>query len=353
MRALLLLLSFTAATALAAAPEAVAFDAPAPLAARAEVAARLLHGLQHQRLLAHAAASGRALDGDAIDPRAERWQLFVPEACRAPLAVSSDDDAACGVLVWVSPWDQAVPPRDWLAALEAAKLVYVAAERGGNGADVLDRRVPLALHGLAGAQARTRIDPARVYIGGFSGGGRVASRIAAGYPDVFRGGLFVATSDGLGSSDAPVPPLERLAALRAGRWWFAVGDEDPENAAITHDAFKHWQRLCALDSRLLRVTGWGHRNLDGRRLRQALAFLERGASPTPEARAVCERAIAAEAEAALAAVRARLAAGDRDGARRDLLDAHRRYGGLIADGVDALWRAEWTAPRDPGEASPP
>lgn len=353
MRALLILLCLPAAAASATAAEAVAFDAPAPLAARAEVAARLLHGLQHQRLLAHSAASGRTLEGAAIDPRAERWQLFVPASCRAPLRVRRDGDAACGALVWISPWDQALPPRDWLAALEAAKLVYVAAERSGNDHDVLDRRVPLALHGLAGVQARTSIDPARVYVGGFSGGGRVASRIAAGYPDVFRGGLFVATSDGLGSSDAPVPPLARLAALRDGRWWFAVGDEDPENAAITHDAFKHWRRLCALDSRLVRVTGWGHRNLDGRRLRQALEFLEHGAKPAAEARAACERTIAAEADAALAAVRARLAAGDREGARRDLLDAHRRYGGLIADGVDALWRAEWTEARDPGEASPP
>jgi dienelactone hydrolase len=337
VRALLALLRLSIAigsyAAWAAAPQQVAFDATTPLAARTEIAARLLHGLQFQRLVAHAAASGHALAGPALDPRAERWQLYVPEACR---------DAACGVLVWVSPWDQAAPPREWLAVLDAARVVYVAAERSGNAQDVLDRRVPLALLGLAGAQARSRIDPQRVYIGGFSGGGRVASRIAAGYADLFRGGIFVATSEGLGTSDAPVPPRARLDQLQHGRWWFEVGDEDPENAAITHDAFKHWQRLCALDSVLARVTGWGHRTLDARRLRQALAFLDGGAGVTPAVRADCARALDADAAAALAEVHRLLAAGDRDGARRRLLDAHRRYGGLIAAEFDALWAQEWT-----------
>jgi len=228
--------------------------------------------------------------------------------------------------------------------LDSARVVYVAAERGGNAQDVLDRRVPLALLGLAGAQARYAIDPQRVFVGGFSGGGRVASRIAAGYPDVFRGGIFVATSDGLGTSDAPVPPLARVAALRQGRWWFVVGDQDPENAAITRDAFKNWQRLCALDSRLARVTGWAHRTLDARRLRQALEFLERGAEVAPAARAACERTLEADAAAALAEVRRLLAAGDRDGARRALLDAHRRYGGALGTGFAQLW-TELAAPQ--------
>lgn len=332
-----LLCALLGGTASAAAPQQVAFEVATPLAARAEVAARMLHGLQHQRLVAHAASSGRRLEGAALDPRAERWQLFVPDSCR---------DAPCGLLVWVSPWDQAAPPRDWLAALEVARVAYVAAERSGNAQDVLDRRVPLALLGLAGVRARIEVDPARVYIGGFSGGGRVASRIAAGYPDQFRGGVFVATSDGLGTSDAAVPPLARLAALRAGRWWFAVGDEDQENAAITHDAYKHWQRVCALGSRLTRVTGWGHRTLDGRRLRQALRFLDAPPTVSASAQTACEHALTTAAAAALAEVRRLREAGATAEARSALLDAHRSFGGLIEVEFAALWaqaRAEgWT-----------
>jgi pimeloyl-ACP methyl ester carboxylesterase len=331
LRALALLCCASAGLAAAALAQQVSFDAVSPLAARAEVAARMLHGLQHQRLIAHAASSGRRLEGQAIDPRVERWQLYLPDSCR---------DAPCGLLVWVSPWDQAAPPRDWLAPLEDARMAYVAAERSGNAQDVLDRRVPLALLGLAGARTRLDIDASRVYIGGFSGGGRVASRIAAGYPDVFRGGIFVATSDGLGTSDAAVPPLARLQALRAGRWWFAVGDEDPENAAITHDAFKHWQRVCALGSKLTRVTGWGHRTLDGRRLRQALQYVAAATATDAAAQAACERKLAAEATAALAEVERLRAAGERDAARAALLDAHRRYGGLIADEFARGWTEE-------------
>ena len=52
---------------------------------------------------------------------------------------------------------------------------------------ILERRLPLALLGYWNARSRYPIDPDRVYVGGLSGGSRVAQIAALAYPDVFRG----------------------------------------------------------------------------------------------------------------------------------------------------------------------
>lgn len=304
----------------------VPFDAPAPLADRDVIASRMLHPYQYARL--RASAGDRALTGAPLDPSAERWHLFTPDDCSA--------DRPCGALVWVHPWHEAAPPRGWEPVLRRARVVFVAAARSGNDQPVLDRRVPLALFGLAGAQARVAIDPARVWIGGFSGGGRVASRMAAAYPDVFAGGIFVATADGPGTADSPLPGGERLAALRRGRYWAVVGDADPENHSILRDAVKHFRRACALATRFEVETDWGHRMPDGRDLEHAIRFLDRAEPVAPAAQAACERTASADADKAVAAVRGRLATGDRAGARRELLAAHRDWGGLIDAAYDEL-----------------
>jgi pimeloyl-ACP methyl ester carboxylesterase len=320
--ALAALAVYASAYAVAADATLVAFDAPAPYADRAVIAERMLHRFQFERARAHAVDAGRPFAGAALDPRAERWELIAPDDCRA--------EAPCGVLVWVHPWDDARAPRDWARVLRAARVIYVGALRSGNDRPVLDRRVPLALHGLAGVRARYATDPARTWIGGFSGGGRVASRLAIAYPDQFAGGIFVATSDGPGTGDAPLPAEPLLAALRRGRYWLSVGDADPENHSISRDAAKHFRRVCALDATLVLQTGWGHRTLDGRRLGHALRHLDAASAIASADRARCEAAASAEADNALAEVRALLAAGDRAAARRALLDAHRAWGGLIS-----------------------
>jgi len=325
------LVSSLSATAYAAVPvraEAVGFDVAAPAADRATIAARMLHGFQLERAKALAVETGRALTGPALDPRAERWEVIAPDDCRT--------EAPCGVLVWIHPWDDARAPRDWAPVLGAARVIYVAADRSGNDQPVLDRRAPLALFGLEGARSRFAIDPERTWVGGFSGGGRVASRLAIAYPDLFAGAVLVATSDGPGTGDAPLPAGALLAALRGGRYWAAVGDHDPENRSISRDALKHFRRVCALDSTLALQTGWGHRTLDGRRLGHALRWLDQGPRASIEDRARCETAASASADKALAAVRGLLAAGDREAARRALLVAHRDWGGLVADGFAEL-----------------
>jgi dienelactone hydrolase len=310
-------------------PAEVVFDVPAPLATRAAVASRLFHGYQWQRVAALAADKGVDLEVSPIDPAMERWEVYAPPACAA--------GARCGVLVWIHPWEDASLPRDWPRVLDALQLVYVSARRSGNTQDVLDRRVPLALTGLAGVQARYAIDPERTYVGGFSGGGRVASRIAAGYAEHFAGGLFVGTADGIGRSEVPVPAEPGLSALLGrGRYVFLAGGQDPANLDYSRSAVRAFRENCVTEAHLMVVADWYHRTADARWLRRALERLEAGPRSDADATATCRAAREAAGRAALAA------ATDEGAA----LEAHRRFGGFISAEFQAwLARNGSAAPR--------
>lgn len=313
-----------AASALAA--EDLVFTAPAPLAERHEVARRLLHGWQWSRVERAAAARDDALAGYGLDPQAERWEVHVPPRCAA--------GARCGVLVWIHPWDDASLPRDWRRVLDALDLIYVSARRSGNDQDVLDRRVPLALLGLAGVQARWTTDPARLFVGGFSGGGRVASRIAAGYAEVFSGGLFVGTADGIGRSEVPVPEDPGLGALlERGRYVFLAGGQDPANLDYSRSAVRAFRENCVTEAHLIVVPDWYHRTADARWLRRALDRLEAPRRSEAAATTACRTAREAAGRAALAEATDEAAA----------LEAHRRFGGFIAAEFAAWMARDGTA----------
>ena len=87
----------------------------------------------------------------------------------------------CGLFVWMG-----VPEFSgyWLDVLSRHKLIAVAPAnaRGGYG-PALD-----AVHNM---KKLYNVDPHRVYVSGFSRGGQMAVSLVRGFPDVFRGGLFL------------------------------------------------------------------------------------------------------------------------------------------------------------------
>ena len=100
-------------------------------------------------------------------------------------------------------------------------------------------RVGLALDAAYNAARYYEIDPERVYVGGYSGGGRIATALTLFYPEVFRGGLFVygvdfyrriSVPDRPGSDWLPwfpVPPKATLSQLRDdSRLVLLTGDRD-------------------------------------------------------------------------------------------------------------------------------
>src|SRR6185437_14118655 len=155
----------------------VVFAAYSPLAGSAELMRRLMSPLEAMRLQRQLVQQHQALREQSIDLRRERFVIYVPT--RAPPA------NGFALLVFVPPWKQAVVPQDWIPALDGSGTIFVSANDSGNDADVLDRREPLALLAAYNIMRRYRIDPQRVYVGGFSGGSKVALRLALAYPDLF------------------------------------------------------------------------------------------------------------------------------------------------------------------------
>src|SRR5207302_469453 len=91
----------------------------------------------------------------------------------------------------------------------------------------LARREPLALLAAHNLMRRYPVDPERVYVGGFSGGARVAMRLALGYPDLFRGAILNAGSDPIGGAEIPLPPRELFMRFQSStRIVYVTGERD-------------------------------------------------------------------------------------------------------------------------------
>ncbi|MCX5659470.1 MAG: hypothetical protein NTW19_07070 [Planctomycetota bacterium] len=127
---------------------------------------------------------------EKLDLPAESFELFVPGPAPAKAAPASEDVPPLGLLVWISPLTTGDPPREWLEVLARRRLVWICANDAGNDRRPLER-MALAVEAGEQLRARWKIDPARVFVGGTSGGGRCASMAAPMFPELFRGGYYV------------------------------------------------------------------------------------------------------------------------------------------------------------------
>jgi pimeloyl-ACP methyl ester carboxylesterase len=299
----------------------VTFTVYSPLSRPEEIARRTLP----PRLLAAGqralAAAGRALAEQQVDLAAERFSVYVPAGGPPP--------GGYGLLVFVAPWQEATRPRRWRPPLDRHGIIFVAAAGSGNGEAILDRRLPLALLAFENVRARYPIDPARTYVGGMSGGSRVAEAVALAYPDVFRGALLDAGSDPLGAEAGHyLPPADLFRRFQETRLVYVTGEHDQENLDADRISRSSMHEWCVLDVAVQRPRHLAHEPLDPASLDRALDALDRRSPVDPEARARCDARIERDLQARLAEVRAALERGDRRDARArlDALDA--RFGGL-------------------------
>jgi pimeloyl-ACP methyl ester carboxylesterase len=144
-----------------------------------------------------------------------------------------------GVLVFVKPVSAGEPPEDWGPVLDRAHLIWVAAVGFGN-----DRpRAERVLAAMAAANLIERLQPvdeSRVYIAGMSGGGRIASQIAARFPN---------------------------------RYVFVTGARD-FNRRDMKRVFAKYQAAGVKRTLLMDLPGLGHEYPDAEQLASAIEFLD-------------------------------------------------------------------------------
>src|SRR6185295_4691085 len=112
------------------------------------------------------------------DVKNEKFKLVVPKTY-APAA-------KWGLFVYVNAGDDPGLPAEYEPVLEKRKLIAVAPYKAGNGRNIFDR-FRLAVDAAFTLQKKMALDPARIYVSGFSGGARTASMLAVAYADLFSG----------------------------------------------------------------------------------------------------------------------------------------------------------------------
>jgi predicted esterase len=219
----------------------------------------------------------------------ESFEVVVPEGCSAT--------SPYGLFVWISP-GRSGSPQEWLTVLERHKLIWISPNNAGNNRHFLVR-IGLALDAVQNAKAKYAVDPKRIYVSGFSGGGRVSSMVGLTYPDVFTGAMpmmgcnFYRPLPAGGNKVFPASagkPIDALFA-QAKRLPFVLvtGERDPNqpqtkanHGAFLRDRFTHVTYI--------EVPGIGHDMPDAQWLEQGLADLDAAVAAAPATRPTTRRA---------------------------------------------------------------
>ncbi|HEY6924795.1 MAG TPA: hypothetical protein VI653_15075 [Steroidobacteraceae bacterium] len=236
----------------------VVFTEYTPLSSLAELARRL-YGPS-------AAQTGRTLQGQPIDLTKERYSLYVPDSPRPP-------SAAYSLLVFIPPYPRAEVPRQWIPVFNRNNTIFITAANSGNEATTV-RREALALVAAHNAMRQYNVDPQHVYIGGFSGGARIALRLALGYPDLFRGALLNAGSDPIGTAEVPLPPEDLFKRFQEStRLVYLTGERDEENVVADMNSRRSLEKWCVFDVVTQTEPRTGHQLADGFSLGRSLEAL--------------------------------------------------------------------------------
>ena len=125
----------------------------------------------------------------------EKFNLYVPKSYKR-------SKKKYGLFVWIAPSHDGRPPPIWRSRFDKLKLIAIGADRSGNERQI-SVRIGLALDAVHNVTKNYRIDAERIYVGGFSGGGRVSSYLTMHYPKIFRGGMYLGGCDYI--RNVPIP----------------------------------------------------------------------------------------------------------------------------------------------------
>lgn len=300
----------------------VVFTDYADYAANPELFRRLLSPATTARLERESMRSGKAMATRPVNLAAERFIVYVP---------SPKPARGFGLLVFVPPWPEARLPDHWAAALDRHGVIFVSAARSGNDENAMGRRAPLALLAAQNIILRYPVDPQRVYIAGFSGGSRVALRLALGYPELFHGAILNAGSEPIGNAWIPLPPRDLLLQFQSSSHViFVTGARDEAHIIDDMTSLRSMHRWCVFNVEGNTSPFAGHEVADSAALSRALRGLQSDMRPDPDRLAICRSAIDRELEEKFAKVQSSIASGRRADADQLLAAIDEHFGGLAA-----------------------
>ena len=186
------------------------------------------------------------------------WEAYLPH---------NNSAESPGVLVYVSPRAEGKIDQRWKSVMDSHNLIYIAANDSGNKIPTVKRMLmaTMAIRALAQNHA---FNIERVYVSGFSGGGRVASRLASHYPEVFTGAIYICGVDFW--KEKQTPKVDRLLQ---NRFVFLTGSKD-FNRSETSRIYRKYLKAGATQSELMVIPGMRHELPGSADLAKALRFLD-------------------------------------------------------------------------------
>ncbi len=213
----------------------------------------------------------------AYDVAKESFDILLPKNYRA--------SEPHGVFIWISASDKPSIPADWEAALAEKKLIFIGAHKSGNPRSIFDR-MRLAIDANYSVRRIANIDPARVYLSGFSGGARVASMLSVCYADLFPGTICcmgvnfytdITSLDGKQLfliSYIPHDDFTKIAKTQC-RFVLVTGEKD-FNLINTQAVFENGFKKEGFKSvELMNIPAQGHSPPNAEWLKKAIEFLDK------------------------------------------------------------------------------
>jgi len=206
------------------------------------------------------------------DTAAQAYQPIMPvdEPIEWEIYVSPTHDPAkpAGLLVYISPTDSGQIRRDWKSVMDDSNLIWIAANHSGNRVNPL-RRVTYAVMAVAVIANDYKIDKSRVYVSGFSGGGRIASIVATEYAAVFKGAIY-----NCGVNFWEEKTEKSVELIKNNRFVFLTGSKD-FNLRDTKRVFSKYEKAGVEQIKLTVIPFMGHSNPRKKDYAEAISFLDK------------------------------------------------------------------------------
>jgi predicted esterase len=187
------------------------------------------------------------------------WKMHVPE--------SYDPAKPAGLMVYISPSDKGYMPRGWQPVIDDQNFIWISADQAGNETRV-GRRMLFAVLGTQLAAVDYRIDEDRVYLSGFSGGGKVSGMVAIHFANKFKGAIYICGAE---FWDQSPPPL--FEQVETNRYVFLSGSND-FNLDLTKKIYRSYKGAGLSQIKLIVVPRMAHSNPNTKYFRQAVNFLD-------------------------------------------------------------------------------
>jgi predicted esterase len=242
------------------------------------MAARLPTRIAFAALTLLAGGFVRAADPDTVEQSVTPAELFPPAQAKA-LAYTLDPDrkvtyrvrlppgaAPHGVLVFVGPRDEANLQEGWAGVLDRRNLAWIAPQGYGNDKPRA-QRVLVALMALKYLQRTLQLDRDRLYIGGMSGGGRIASQALTRFPGFFSGALCIVGADYVAPESQLVPEMATKRVV------FLTGDGDFNRREI-RAVYSRFLDVGVTHAHLMDLEDFDHQYPDAEEFDAALELLE-------------------------------------------------------------------------------